>query len=613
MVNRGHMLQKRYGLAGLKRFGWQMNFARWIFIGLWLALGLPAWAQDRVWVQIEAQPSLAEAETRARAYAALFPDVAGYQLASDWYAVVLGPYGVAEGAAVLANLRRENLIPRDSFIADGSRFGQAFWPVGGVQGLTVPEVSTSPITVDPLLEPRAEPPVVEAPVVEAPAAPDETPDEALRSEATLPREDREALQTALQWFGFYQGGIDGAFGRGTRASMGAWQDANGYEATGILTTLQRSTLVGNWQADIAEFGFQTVTDAEAGIEITLPLSLVEFDTYEPPFARYTSVAGSDMQVYLISQPGDQAGLAALYDLLQTLQIMPVTGERERRERSFSISGQSESLNAFAYAEVSQGLVKGYLLTWNPAKGAQAERVLTTMQTSFRAYGDRALDPGMVAMDAGTKAGLLSGLEVRRPKLSRTGFFVDAGGTVLTTSEAVANCGRVTIERETDATVRLIDEALGIAVLAPQTPVAPPGVAGLQISADRVGAGIVVPGYPYEDRLSAPVLTYGAIAALEGLTGEADVKRLAITTQAGDAGGPVVDATGAVLGMLLTAAKNGAQVLPEDVAFAVKAAAITQRLAADGIILPPVAAQAALPPEDLALKASGMTVLVSCWE
>ena len=31
--------------------------------------------------------------------------------------------------------------------------------------------------------------------------------------------------------------------------------------------------------------------------------------------------------------------------------------------------------------------------------------------------------GMVAMDAGTKAGLLSGLEVRKPKLSRTGFFI----------------------------------------------------------------------------------------------------------------------------------------------------------------------------------------------
>ena len=593
-----------------------MIFVRWVFLGLMLVAGLPVMAQDRIWVQIEAQPSLASATERARAYAALFPDVAGYQVSTDWYAIVLGPYDVAEGAAQLATLRRENLIPGDSFIVDGANFGQVFWPVGGVSGggvlgVTVPDVTTSGITVDPLLEPVVEPPVVELPVVE-PVVLDETPNEARRSEADLPRTDREALQSALQWFGFYQGGIDGAFGRGTRASMASWQEANGFEPTGILTTLQRATLVGNWQADIAGFGFQTVTDVEAGIEITLPLSLVQLDTYTPPFAHYAPVAGSDMQVYLISQPGDQAGLAALYDLLQTLQIMPLAGERERREKSFTISGQSDALHAFAYAEVTQGLVKGYLLTWNPTKGAQAERVLTAMQTSFRPYGDRALDPGMVPMDAGTKAGLLSGLEIRRPLLSRSGFFLDAQGSVLTTAEAVARCGRVTIERETDATVRLVDASLGIAVLTPTTLLAPPVVATLQPDAGRVGAGVVVPGYAYEDRLSAPVLTYGALAAAEGLAGEADVQRLAITTLAGDAGGAVVDGTGAVLGMVLPRI-DGAQVLPADVAFAVTAGAIAQRLAAEGIILPPIVPGAMLPPADLAAKASGMTVLVSCWE
>ena len=596
-----------------------MAFARWVFMGLWLVMTIPGLigpvqAQDRVWVQIEAQPSLVAAQERARAYAAVFPDVAGYLLTSDWYGVVLGPYGVAEGAARLVALRRENLIPRDSFISDGSNFDQPFWPEGGMQGVTVPLV-----TVDPLLEPALEPPAIDEPIVEEPrveADPvinDETPDAARRSEADLPRVDREALQTALQWFGFYDGGIDGAFGRGTRASMGAWQAANGFAATGILTTLQRATLVGSWQAEIAEFGFETVTDAEAGVEITLPLSLVEFETYEPPFARYVPRGGSDLQVYLISQPGDQAGLYALYDLLQTLQIMPLTGERERRETSFTISGQSSTLHAFAYAEVSQGLVKGYLLTWNPTKGAQAERVLSAMQTSFRAYGDRALDPGMVPMDAGTRAGLLSGLEVRRPKLSRTGFFIDAQGSVLTTVEAVADCGRVTIERETAATVRLEDAALGIAVLTPETPLAPPFVAEWQTTPDRVGAAVVVPGYAYEDRLSAPVLTYGAIAALDGLAGEANVTRLAMTTQPGDAGGPVVDATGAVLGLLLPRAADGAQVLPGDVAFAVNAAAIAPRLSADAIVLPSAIAGAALAPGDLAMKATGMTVLVSCWD
>ena len=46
--------------------------------------------------------------------------------------------------------------------------------------------------------------------------PDETRAEARDSEALLLPEDRKDLQTALQWFGFYASGIDGAFGPGTR-------------------------------------------------------------------------------------------------------------------------------------------------------------------------------------------------------------------------------------------------------------------------------------------------------------------------------------------------------------------------------------------------------------
>ena len=53
-----------------------------VVVGLWAALGGAGSAQDRVWVQVEAQPTLREAEDRARAYAGAFPDVSGYRLRS---------------------------------------------------------------------------------------------------------------------------------------------------------------------------------------------------------------------------------------------------------------------------------------------------------------------------------------------------------------------------------------------------------------------------------------------------------------------------------------------------------------------------------------------------
>jgi peptidoglycan hydrolase-like protein with peptidoglycan-binding domain len=596
------------------RDGWNvMGFLRG-FAAAWLVLVSltlgAAMAQDQVWVQVEAQPTRTGAEERAQAYAAAFPDVGGYRLRSGWYAIVLGPYGVAEGAARLADLRRENLIPADSFIAYGRDLREPFWPVAGglpIAGPTVPDVTTEPLL------PAPPAPTAEAEPTPPPALADETPQEARASESLLERPDREALQVGLQWFGFYEGAIDGAFGPGTRNAMADWQAANGVEPTGILTTFQRATLVGNYQADQAAFGFQTVTEAEAGIEITLPMALLRFDHYEPPFVHFAPRAGSDLRLVLISQPGDQAALNGLYDILQTLEIMPPTGERSLGEQSFTITGANADVASHAYAEVSQGLVKGYMVTWSPGPPAGIDRILPVLQSTFRAVGDRVLDPGLVVMDAGTRSGLLAGLEVRRPAFSRSGFFVAADGTVLTAASAVAQCSRITIERDVDMTVALSDAASGLAVLRPVSPLSPPAVATLQTAPDRIGAEVAVAGYSYEDRLSAPVMTFGGLEASEGLNGEAGIKRLALNALPGDAGGPVLDATGAVVGLLQPAPDATARQLPADVAYATDAATIMAKLASIGITAVQATRQGALPPEDLTRAAMRMTVLVSCWQ
>ena len=577
-----------------------MNF-RVLFLAVLAVLGLARMvaAQEQAWLQIESQPSLTMAEERVRAYAAVFPDVAGFQVRNGWYVVVLGPYLPEEAAGRLNDLLRENMIPGDSFVTDGATHALQFWPVGQS---AVPEA-----------EQVTETPLVDVPALEAPVVADETPRQAKASEAELSRDDRKALQAAMAWYGFYEAAIDGSFGAGTRKSMAAWQEANGYEATGVLTTLQRGTLIANYDADQAEFGFETITEAEAGIEITLPTKLVQFDHYEPPFVHFIEKDGSGLRVVLISEPGDQSSLSAMYDILQTLEVVPAQGERARGERDFTINAVSDTVQSFAYAETGKGMVKGYLVVWNPADADRMERILPALRASFRAIGDKALDPGLVPMDEAARTGLLSGLEVKTPKYSRSGFFVDAKGTVVTTAEAVAQCGRVTIEGDTDATVTLTDAALGLAVLTPATPMAPAAFAGFQTSALRLGAEISVAGYSYEAKLPAPVLTYGTLEDDKGLNGEAGVLRLAIPVLPGDAGGPVVNASGAVVGMLLPGLTGGAKLLPDGVAFAATAQALTQALTAAGVVTSAASGVAIATPDALNAQALGMTVLVSCWD
>jgi hypothetical protein len=112
------------------------------------------------------------------------------------------------------------------------------------------------------------------------------------------------------------------------------------------------------------------------------------------------------------------------------------------------------------------------------------------------------------------------------------------------------------------------------------------------------------------------LTQGTLEETQGLNGEQGLSRLSLQAMAGDAGGPVLDGTGAVLGMLLPAQTMGGKDLPAGVAFAASSSAIAGILTnPQGPALTLGAATGAETPTHDALTARvrDMTVLVSCWE
>ena len=576
-----------------------MILVKSIFASLALVLALwsgAAMAQDTSYLQLEAQPSLDKAMDRARAYAGNFSDVEGFRVSSGWYAVVLGPMSPEDAANRLVALRAQNLVPQDAFIAAAGDLGARFWPVGdataaGIDATTVPAADANGTT---------------APLV------DETPKQALASETALPQEDRAALQDALKWYGFYVGASDGALGKGTRKSMAAWQEANGYEATGVLTTAQRTKLVGGYQTDKAEFGFEAVTDAESGIQITLPRGLVQFDSYAPPFALYRSKAGSGLTVRLISQPGDVSALAGLYNVLQSLDLMPTGGERSLEDTTFTLRGKNPSLESFAFAKADKGNVKGFLVSWTPDLDARIDRILPVIQSSFQSVGTKALDPGLVPLDEAVRRGLLVGLTAKTPKSSQSGVFVSADGAVVTTAAAVAQCASVTIERGTPADVVATDVASGLVLLKPRTAIAPQAFASFASGLPQTGAQIAAVGWSYGDRLPAPVLNPGVLEAAQGLDGSPGQIQLALDILPGDVGGPVLDSSGAMIGLVLPGAVKG-PALPPGVTLAQTDAAVTALMTQGAVPVTAAGLPAQATPDALQAMGLGMTALVSCWE
>ncbi len=570
-----------------------------------------AQAQDRVWVQIESHGDLATAEARVRAYSQLIDSVNGFRATTGLYAVALGPYEPDTGRLVLQQLLGQGLIPGDSFLEDGDLYATQFFPVGAatLQGNDAAAVAV----IDGDAIATAEDVAVALAVDPAPAEVvvlDETPQDARQSEAQLTREERDQLQIALQWFGYYTGRIDGDFGPGTRGSMQSYQTDRGMEASGILTTRQRAQLIGEYQGELTTMGMRNVLDQRVGVQMDLPMAMVQFDSYNFPFAQYEEVNDSGVRVLLISQPGDRATLFGLYEIMQTLDIVPLNGERQRNSDSFVLTGQSASLRSHTEARLVNGAVKGFTLVWEPAADAQIERVLPMMQASFAAV-EGTLDPASVPEGLDGSIDMVSGLAVRRPDMVRTGFFLDAQGTVLTTTEVLGQCDQILIDNIYPSTIAYRDDALGLAVLRPTQALAPLGFARLVDQPARLRADVAVAGYPFGGALSAASTSFGSLAELRGLNGEDTIQRLDVATTDTEAGGPVLDVMGNVIGMVLPGTL-GDRTLPSEVTLALRADRLISVLQDTGVSVTLGQPAGAMNRENISREAADMTVRVSCW-
>ena len=429
-----------------------MRYYLGLCVAMWMTLiaGASA-AQDMRWIQIEAQPSLLEAETRARIYAQEFPDTQAHSIGSGWYAITLGPLPEDQADLRMSQLRARAAIPRDSFLATGANYRQRIYPIGPAPAAVTPEQTAEASVAQ---EEATQVSVVETAESASPeqtiTVPDETLSEARASEGLLSRDEKMDLQRYLQWAGYYNSTIDASFGRGTRRSMAAWQTDNGHEDTGVLTTAQREQLRAQYFAIFDGLGLETHRDLEAGISIDLPKEVVAFDAYAAPLAHFKSQeASSPAHVFLISAAGNRGDLAAIYGVLPTLSIVPMNIEKSLNKDRFVITGAGTTTRAFITASHKGGEIKGFGLIWPNQNEEQFDRLVAHMRKSFDTFSGT-LDPSLsVAInDPETEFGVA----IRKPAFVKSAVFVSDQGHAMTDTSDLEQCSALTIGGTYDAEI-----------------------------------------------------------------------------------------------------------------------------------------------------------------
>ena len=590
-----------------------MRYCLGLCVAMWMALvaGASA-AQDMRWIQIEAQPSLLEAETRARIYAQEFPDTQAHSIGSGWYAITLGPLPEDEADLRMSQLRARAAIPRDSFLATGANYRQRIYPIGPAPAAVT---AAQTFEAEVIQEEATQVSVVETAESAAPeqaspeqsiTVPDETLSEARESEGLLSPDEKMDLQRYLQWAGYYNSTIDASFGRGTRRSMAAWQTDNGHEDTGVLTTAQREKLRAQYFAIFAGLGLETHRDLEAGISIDLPKEVVAFDAYAAPLAHFKSQdASSPAQIFLISAAGNRGDLAAIYGVLPTLSIVPMNIEKSLNKDRFVITGEGTSTRAFITASHKGGEIKGFGLIWPNQNEEQFDRLVAHMRKSFETFpGTLGPSLSVAINDPETEFGVA----IRKPAFVKSAVFVSDQGHAMTDTSNLENCSALTIGGTYDAEIIARSET-GAGLLSPKSEFNPISYAKLG-NAVRKGDKTFLSSYPYGGRLGLASVTQATVMETTDLSGNAEKFRLDFLAEPGDLGGAVLDQSGNLTGILVSRDDTG-RVLPNNVNFAAATDALASMMQSAGLRLRTGKTNRL---DDVALIASAQNILtpIECW-
>ena len=208
-----------------------------------------------------------------------------------------------------------------------------------------------------------------------------------------------------------------------------------------------------------------------------------------------------------------------------------------------------------------------------------------------------------------------------PTSSGSGFFV-ASNVVITNKHVVRGCTTLRVRsdsgRSFKADVSIADPTVDLALLSVEGDA--PAIASFRAGAPpRPGEDVVAVGYPLSGLLADQVnVSTGSINALAGMYNDDRILQMSAPVQPGSSGGPLFDASGNVIGIVVT--KLNAKVvaeamgdIPQNVNFALKGSVARAFLDANRIAYTESPSLTSRSHADVGDIGRRVTVLVECWK
>jgi S1-C subfamily serine protease/uncharacterized protein len=258
-------------------------------------------------------------------------------------------------------------------------------------------------------------------------------------------------------------------------------------------------------------------------------------------------------------------------------------------------------------------LEGEISTTSVAQGPQQRQT----EPSGRERQSTSEPPSRMALGEGSKS------SVPEPKLvaAGTAFAINRTGEFLTNYHVIKGCLVVRLGLagvQQDGTVVFTDERNDLALVRTRVTSVEP-LRFREGKGIRPADGVVALGFPYAGLLAtSPQVTTGAVSALAGIHDDSRVLQLTAPIQPGNSGGPLLDLSGNVVGVVSArinelAIAEVTGTLPQNINFAIKSAIIREFLDAHRVDYLTSQSVTKIDPADVGEMATRSTVMLECYK
>ncbi len=444
----------------------------------------------------------------------------------------------------------------------------------------------------------------------------------------LTADEKRFLQAGLAFSNAYNGLLDGAWGKGSQRALERYEVRNGrsefvtnadvlFLALETFETLEKSGWVRQYNSAldmsflVPTVGFVAGAPSENFVNMELAGTSL----------RYSLMIGEAWQTQPVHEFAVREAVGEVYQvrkpLLWITSARTVNGASLYTRSDYRRGGWSTVMlsardsDAGALAAVTGSIQPGYA----PQIGISPGVLVTGIETMAGMLDDGSDGEGETA--PATADTPPSGSDHGGDNSSQgfgTGFLVSGEGDFLTNNHVVEGCTTVSIDG-LPATIIATDDAFDLALLrVSPAPSAEP--AQFAEKPARLNSDVTVIGFPLPDLLGGLNVTRGSVTSLKGIAGDGVRMQISAPVQPGNSGGPVVNAAGQVVGVVVS--KLDAQMvadatgdIPQNINFAIRAEIAKLFLYQNGVEPVEVEETDALAPEDLAEAAKGFTRLITC--